>query len=69
MFSCREGRQALLPAPGGCACATRSSPSVVLSLVYLNVNGVGHNDFWKERKKRDLKTIIIKKETKQNLPL
>lgn len=52
MFSCCEGRQALLPAPGSCACATRSYPSVVLSLVYLNVNGVGHNDFWKERKKK-----------------
>lgn len=30
----------------------RSCPSVVLSLVYLNVNGVGHNDFWKEKKKK-----------------
>lgn len=55
------------PAPGGCARATRSCPSVVLSLVYLNVNGVGHNDFWKEKKKLYLKTI--KKETKQTLLL
>lgn len=39
------------PAPSDCAHATRSCPSVVLSLVYLNVNGVRHNDFWKEKKK------------------
>lgn len=32
------------PAPGGCAPATRPCPSVVLSLVYLNVVGVRYND-------------------------
>lgn len=37
------------PAPSGYARATRSCPSV-LSLVYLNVDGVGHNDFWEEKK-------------------
>lgn len=54
------------PAPSGCARATRSCPSVVLSLVCLNVNGVGHNDFWKERKKK----VVFKnnKKKKQSKP-
>lgn len=49
------------PVPGGCARATRSCPSVVLSLVHLNVNGVRHNDFWKEKKK-----VIFKNNKKRN---